>query len=388
MSLVPLEATAPVWLAARGLALLLVVAYLMAVGASEARGQDPNRLTNPGAESGDTADWDAAAFRAARYGESAIEHEDGFGGWLFEATDARASMRQVISLADLAVAIDAGRQDLTVGGSLGGPAGSPDGMRISAQPLDGAGVQLGPPVVAGPPTAADRGHRSAFVYCFQDFQPPVGTRALEVALAPANVAGATTAAADVLYAGVIRGRPAALGPTIAIPGEGPGCWRYVPWQMPMPQPTVPQLRAPDCANAPPATPQANAPQPPPPGTVAASPAPPPPIPVCVSSPGSPSDPGVPVSTAALRVSHLVLTRTRLSLRVSSPATVGVRLARRVRAPAANWRRVTGLTLHAPTAGKVTQKLPRLRPGRYRISIRGNSSEAGTAKRIVTRVIKR
>ena len=92
---------------------------------------------------------------------------------------------------------------------------------------------------------------------------------------------------------------------------------------------------------------------------------------------------------ALRVSHVVLTRRRLSLRVSRPASLHVRIARRVGRPhAASWRRVRAFTLRARRAGRATRRLRRLHAGRYRISIRSGDSGSSAFERTFMRTLKR
>ena len=121
-------------------------------------------------------------------------------------------------------------------------------------------------------------------------------------------------------------------------------------------------------------------------------------------PGSPPAPGCsrtqaqqpatqactsPVPVSPVRVSRVLLTRTRLSLRVSRPADLDVRIARRAGRPsAARWRRVKSLTLRARAAGPATRRLRPLRPGRYRISIRSDGGSSMVLERTLRRTPKR
>ena len=333
---------------------------------AEALGQgSSNRLVNPGAESGGTEGWEATGFRAARYGESAlvppvdfqpgIEGGVGLGAWLFQARYPQATMRQIVGLGDLATTIDGGGQYIQVGGMLGGAAGSTEGTQMTAQPLRATGAPLGAQVVVGPPTAADRRGQSAVVHCYKAFIAPVGTRALEVRLAPANVNAVTATTADELY--VVDAR--ALPPGGEAPGEGPGCSQYVP----TPAPPTPRGQRRTC----PRQQRARGSQ---------------------QSPAHPT-PVRPAPRPRLRVSCVVLTRTRLSLRVSRPATVRVYIARRTAGSgAATWQRARSVTLRARSAGTMSRRLRTLRPGRYRLTIRARSARARSAKLTLTRTIKR
>lgn len=91
----------------------------------------------------------------------------------------------------------------------------------------------------------------------------------------------------------------------------------------------------------------------------------------------------------LRISHVVLTRTRLSMRVSMPALLRVRIARRTGRPyATRWRRVRSFTLRARAAGRATRRLRRLHPGRYRISVRSAGGGSRGLERTFRRTVRR
>lgn len=335
-------------------------------------------VANPSAE--EEGGWSGSAARFASYGEGpdvpsaqfATEHR-GFGARLF-ALEPAGRLEQVVDVSDLAAGIDAGGTTLYSGAWLGADGAAQGGARLTATPLDATGRELAPAAFAGPPTRSDRASLSLVVPCDLALSPPAGTR--QVRLALEGVGPYETAAVDAVYLEEVMpvapamllvpssGRPSG-------PGEGPGCSRWDPTPI-GPNLFPPFDPKPRCSPVPARQPGSKASSSEP---IRALPAPPaPPAPVCASP---------------LRLSHLALTRTRLSLRVSGPATVRVRLARRATRPrAAKWRPARNVTLRARRAGRVTRRLRRLRPGRYRISVRSANGGAGSLNRTLRRTLPR
>lgn len=250
---------------------------------------------------------------------------------------------------------------------------------MTATPLDAAGRELAPPAFAGPPTKADRAALAVIVPCTLALGPPAGTR--QVRLALEGVGQYHTATADAVYLADSRSVPSTQidipsSGRPSSPGEGPGCTRWDPTPIGLPVPSPgPKPR---CAR--PQAPRSSARSSAQLGPVY----PPPPVP-----PRARPAPRPPACVSPLRVSRVVLTRTRLSLRLSSPATVRIGLARRRARPgAAEWRRVRNLSLRARRAGRVTRRLRPLRRGTYRITIHARSGAAGSHKRTLRLTLKR
>jgi hypothetical protein len=330
-----------------------------------------NLVTNPGAETGNLEGWTGSGFGVARYGSSpnvssqAFASYNGLGSWLFRGEQTGSTLTQVVPLSDLAGTIDAGQQPLSINAVLGGAGSGPDGMELSMQPQGASGEPLGPPVQLGPPTAADREDRATFVRCYATVTAPAGTRsALITLLAVGNPGAATTAIADnVELIDVELATEAILWP--GPPIQGPHCHNRLllpPEPKSSGPPSQPSGPSP-CANSE-RTLGAVA-------VVATAPSP-------ATTPAATPPPTPPNSCdtmqEAVSVSHIRLTRGKLSLRMSGAGTIGVAIARENlvatharHSTRSTWRAIMHFTLHAKSAGIVSRSLHRLKVGRYRIT---------------------
>lgn len=337
-------------------------------------------VVNPGAEQ--EGGWSGSGGRFASYGEGPDVPPAQFaaerrwiGARLF-ALGPAGRLEQVVDVSGWAAGIDAGATTLYAGAWLGADGPAQGGARLTATPLDAGGRELAPAAFAGPPTRADRASLTIIVPCTLALGPPAGTR--QVRLALEGVGQYQTAAADAVHLADFSASPSAQIDVPSSgrpsgPGEGPGCSRWDPTPIGpnVPPPFKPR---PGCSGH-------QAPKP----MSQSSPGPSPPYP----PPRPPPAPRLPACDSPLRVSRVVLTRTRLSLRVSSPATVRVHLARRAARPgAAKWRRVRSVTLRARRAGRVTRRLRRLRRGRYQISIHARGAGAGSLERTLRLTLRR
>lgn len=191
-----------------------------------------NRLANPGAEKGGPDGWEADGVGVLGYGQDgrvpalAYADRNRLGARLFAAGREGATLRQVVSLGDLAEPIDAGRQALRFGGELGGTGERPGSVRLSLEPLGADGTPLGSAYSTGAPTARDREYEAEMIGCGVFIRAlPVGTRAARLTL---TAVGPQTAAAvglaDRLY---VTSRPLAT-PSVGQPAEAAHCIKLPP----------------------------------------------------------------------------------------------------------------------------------------------------------------
>lgn len=315
-------------------------------------------VVNPDAEQ-DGGGWAGTGARFATYGQGddvpstefsseqrVSAFQRGLGARLF-ALGPTGRLEQVVDVSEWAADIDAGTKELYAYAWLGADGPAEGGTQLTATPLDDDGVELAPPEFTGPPTRSDRAERTLLLPCGVQFTAPAGTR--QVRLALAGVGGYRTAGADAVYLDQYGRGPTLEGYSTKIGwpvwgGQGKGCarWDPTPRSFSFFPPAPPD---PGCARG------TGGPTP-------GVPAPQPPAPPSANCPPS------------LRISRVTLTRSRLSVRVSTKARLNVRIARRTgRTRAPRWRGVRRFTVRARTAGRVTRRFRPLLAGRYRISIR-------------------
>lgn len=203
-----------------------------------------NRLVNPDAEQGtQPSGWEADGFGVLGYGQDrrvpARDYAERrrLGARLFAAGREGATLRQVVSLADLAQGIDSGQQELYFGAQLGGTGERPGSVRLSLQLLSQDGAQLGDPYTTGAPTATDREHQTGMITCLGRIRAlPAGARAARLTLTAVGPNdGAGSGLADRLY---ITTHPVAT-PTVGRPAEAESCIKPPPGGV-APPPTAPR----------------------------------------------------------------------------------------------------------------------------------------------------
>ena len=210
-------------------ALLLVgILALLAPHATASGVSSSNRVVNGDAEQG-MLGWLGQGFGILAYDQHTPRWGEDVGDTafirgatsLFAAPHDGAAIAQAVDFSDLAGEIDAGRQPFSVGAFLGGRDGQAGGARLVAQPLDGAGGTLGPPLVVGPPSVRDRQSRTRMLDCFLTATAPVGMRSVHITI---------QAVGHGLADGVaVTPRPAPrilpVYPPTAMPvdADGPGC---------------------------------------------------------------------------------------------------------------------------------------------------------------------
>jgi hypothetical protein len=95
-------------------------------------------------------------------------------------------------------------------------------------------------------------------------------------------------------------------------------------------------------------------------------------------------PGPKPDTTPPHLSHLHLAGRRLKVHVSEPATVKAKLAR---CHKGRCRTVRTLHAHAAKAGGVSMTIPRkIKPGRYRVSVRATDA-AGNRSHVLVKTIR-
>jgi hypothetical protein len=310
--------------------LAIAVAVSSTLGAtvlSGARADDPYPgypfVKNFGAETTDTNYWTATGVTAIHYPPLDANSSHGNGYFIFANPGGTGSLVQSASLAEVADRIDGGTEQLVFFALLGGTGSA--NAQVSYQMRDGSGVALGPSVQLGPPSAGDRQDRS-IIECQITVTPPVGTRSVDVTVT--GVPGSGSALADdVLVQHMAHPVLGSQGPPTE-QAEGPNCYRNV---------------------APAATPTAT-----PSPTVTPEPT------VTVTPTVSPTSTPTP---APVRFGSM--TRRHVTFRLRVGVRVRVKIARRGHG---RWRGVIDEKIPSGGDRTVHLRYPRLKDGRYRVSI--------------------
>lgn len=203
--------------------------------AAPAAGAVPeNRIVDPGAEDSTLAAWQVSGAQSVAFGTSntpATPGIHGDGARLFAFGSSPATLTQLVSVADLAAAIDGPGVRLSFGGSVGANGPRADAVQIAVQPLDSNGAPLGPAQSTGPQTPAQRQNRTTLLPCTGSIQPPAGTRAIQLGVSSTGASdGTNTAFADDLY---VTTATIAL-PTSGVSGDN-GCFTDTTVASPTPQ---------------------------------------------------------------------------------------------------------------------------------------------------------
>lgn len=355
---------------------LVVAAFVAATTAAFSWGAVPTRAEEihpPPAESNDNrivdgsaeglSGWQGSGFLIDQSWQAAYPATfwppfwEGPEGPVFEASAGGASITQTDSLSDLASSIDAGTQSLWAEGDFGGSGSGADGAYMTVELLNGAGEVVGKTYQYGPPSPNDRLNSTIMVPCRSPITVSPGARTARITLHTEESAGQpSSATADQLG---LRSEPLAI-PAIGfseprIPGtyvrmdetggQGPNCGHAELFTVSGPSPKPTEL----------------------------------------------SEAGHEAPAMPARLSDVKLSRSLLTLRVSSPTKINVAITslpaggrKRHNSARRAARRVINLTLTAHTAGKLVHRLrPSLSAGRYLLKL---SIASGTTPSSVARMI--